>query len=81
MVTEAAGQNSQTGKARTTGHVSGLAFVKVLMMEHLHCKNELRKRQLTKYPIGVYYQRQKNKAKSEEYNGRKESLLLSIGKT
>ena len=35
MVTEAAGQNSQTGEARTTGHVSGLAFVKVLVMEHL----------------------------------------------
>lgn len=35
MVTEAAGQNSQTGEARTTGHVSGLTFVKVLMMERL----------------------------------------------
>ncbi len=35
MVTEAARQNPQTGKARTTGHVSGLTFVKVLMMERL----------------------------------------------
>ena len=41
MVTEAAGQNSQIGKARTAGHVSGLAFVKVLMMEHLQRSFEM----------------------------------------
>lgn len=35
MVTEAARQNSQTGETRTAGHVSGLTFVKVLMMERL----------------------------------------------
>lgn len=38
MVTEAARQNPQTGEARTTGHVSGLTFVKVLMMERLRIK-------------------------------------------
>ena len=47
MVTEAARQNSQTGETRTAGHVSGLAFVKVLVMEHLQkdkmtlCRNLL----------------------------------------
>ena len=35
LVTEAASQNSQAGETRTTGHVSGLAFVKVLVMERL----------------------------------------------
>ncbi len=35
MVTEAAGQNSQIGETRTVDYVSGLSFVKVLMMEHL----------------------------------------------
>ena len=44
MVTEAAGQNSQTAKARTTGHVSGLTFVKVLVMERLQKDAFSRKR-------------------------------------
>lgn len=35
MVTEADGQYSQIGEARTVDYVSGLSFVKVLMMEHL----------------------------------------------
>lgn len=35
MVTEAAGLNSQTSEAGTAGHISGLVFVKVLMMERL----------------------------------------------
>lgn len=35
MVTETAGQNSQIGEARTVDYVSGLSFVKVIMMEHL----------------------------------------------
>lgn len=38
--------NSQTGEARTTDHVSGLTFVKVLMMEHLPCNLQ--------YMIGPY---------------------------